>query len=37
MLPFLRSVITENAVTSEPVPDVVGMATNLARCPSLGN
>ena len=37
MLPFCLSVMTEKLVTSEPVPEVVGMATSLAFWPSLGN
>lgn len=31
------SVITANEVTSDPVPDVVGIQTNFACLPNLGN
>ena len=36
-MPFCLSVMTEKLVTSEPVPEVVGMATSLAFWPSFGN
>jgi hypothetical protein len=35
--PVSSSVTTANGVTSEPVPDVVGIATSLAFTPILGN
>lgn len=33
---FFLSVITANEVTSEPVPEVVGIATNWALMPNRG-
>jgi len=37
LTPVVSSVTTAKGVTSEPVPDVVGTATNCAFTPSFGN
>ena len=37
LMPWASSVITAKGVTSDPVPDVVGMATMIAFFPREGN